>query len=346
MKLIRIKKESIFTFCMILMFTVFGSHLIDAQENVMGGITMVAPPSEIGEKEIQPIVDVNANWIALVPYGFSSSVTAPEIRYNLSRQWWGEREEGIRQSIKLAHQKGLKVMLKPQVYIHGGWVGDVNFNNEEDWKAWEEGYRKFIQFYANLAAEEGVEMLCIATEYKLAVKNRPQFWRSLIKEIRGFYDGKIIYSSNWDGYENISIWDDLDYIGISAYFPLTDQKTPTKNNLLKKWAPIKRKLKSFSEKYNKAIIFTEYGYLTTDHCAWRAWELEKVVRQQPINEPAQANAYDSILRSFWNEEWWAGGFLWKWFPGGMGHEGYPERDYTPQGKLSEEVIKEWYGKSK
>ena len=68
------------------------------------------------------------------------------------------------------------------------------------------------------------------------------------------------------------------------------------------------------------------------------------IRNKTINERAQANAYNSLLKTFWNEDWWGGGFLWKWFPAGMGHEGYPERDYTPQGKLSEETIREWYGK--
>ena len=27
-----------------------------------------------------------------------------------------------------------------------------------------------------------------------------------------------------------------------------------------------------------------------------------------------------------------------------GHEGYPQKDYTPQGKVAEAVIREWYGK--
>ena len=122
------------------------------------------------------------------------------------------------------------------------------------------------------------------------------------------------------------------------------EKTPTINSLSLKWRPIKNKLEKFSKKHNKPIVFTEYGYLSIDRCAWRAWELEKNIRSKSINEQAQANAYNSLLKTFWNEEWWGGGFLWKWFPAGMGHEGYPERDYTPQGKISENTIREWYGK--
>jgi hypothetical protein len=30
------------------------------------------------------------------------------------------------------------------------------------------------------------------------------------------------------------------------------------------------------------------------------------------------------------------------FPNMRGHEGYPERDYTPQGKMAEEILRKWY----
>jgi len=310
----------------------------------MKGITLVAPPSPIGQPEMDDLLDVNTKWISLVPYGFSSSAHDPKIRFNLDRQWWGEKKEGIETSIDLAHKNGIKVMLKPQVYIHGSWVGDVVFDNEKDWQKWEEGYREYIHFYGKIAAEKDVELFCIGTEYKLAVQKRPEFWRALIEEIRCYYPGELIYSSNWDGYDKIPIWDALDYIGISAYFPLTDKKTPSKSLLQKKWQPIKKKLARFAKDQNKPIVFTEYGYLSVDGCAWRTWELEKVVRKKQINQEAQANAYSSLLETFIEEPWWAGGFLWKWFPAGMGHEGYPERDYTPQGKLSEDVIRSWYGR--
>jgi hypothetical protein len=309
----------------------------------MKGITLVAPPSQIGQREMEDLLEVNTEWIALVPYGFSS-LDKPTIRYNLDRQWWGERDEGIIECIRLAHKNGIKVMLKPQVYIHNSWVGDVDFDNEKDWLEWEKGYSEYIHFYGKLAADNKVELFCIGTEYKKAVKKRTQFWRRLIQEVRTYYSGELIYSSNWDGYEQVPLWDDLDYIGISAYFPLTEQKTPTLNSLNQKWRPIKTKLERFAKKHNKAIVFTEYGYLSIDKCAWRGWELEKNIMTKSINEQAQANAYNSLLKTFWDEAWWGGGFLWKWFPAGMGHEGYPERDYTPQGKLSEDTIREWYGK--
>ena len=309
----------------------------------MKGITMVAPPKPFTSNPIHNIKAVNASWIAVVPFGFTRK-GQNTVGHDSPWQWWGETKAGILESTKLAHEGGIKVMLKPQIYIPGGWVGDLDFKSDKDWEIWEESYRDYIMHFVNIAIEENIEMLCVGTEFKISVKKREKFWRQLIDEIRQVYTGKLIYSANWDSYKDVPFWDALDYIGVSAYFPLTKTTTPEKKELLKKWRPINRDIKKFCERNNKQIIFTEYGYLSVDGCADRAWVLEKNINKLSINEQAQANAIESILSSFWQKDFWAGGFLWKWFPNGMGHEGYPEKDYTPQNKLSEAVLAKWYKK--
>lgn len=313
------------------------------KEAKIKGITLVAPPKPFTSDPIPNIKSVNASWIAVVPFGFTRK-GENTVRHNSPWQWWGETKDGIMESVKLAHKQGVKVMLKPQIYIPGSWVGDMDFDSDEDWKVWEESYMDYIMYFVDIAIQENIDMLCIGTEFKIAIKKREKFWRKLIAEIRTVYDGKLIYSSNWDSYKEVPFWDALDYIGISAYFPLTKDKTPEKNQLLKKWRPIVKTLKKYSAKQGKKIVFTEYGYLSVDGCAHKTWELEKKVGQLSINEQAQANAIESILSSFWQQDFWAGGFLWKWFPNGMGHEGYPEKDYTPQNKISEQSLAKWYKK--
>jgi hypothetical protein len=307
------------------------------------GITMVAPPKEFSNNPLEPIRNVNANWVALVPYGYTPKGEA-SVKFNTKWQWWGEKPEGVRKCIQMAHKKGLKVLLKPQVYIHRGWIGEMDFHKEEDWLKWEKEYEKFIMSFLDIAIEEDIDMFCIGTEYKVAVIKREKFWRTLIAKVRENYCGQIIYSANWDSFESVPIWDALDYVGISSYFPLTEAKTPSNYELGKAWKPITRKLNKFSRRNNKKIIFTEYGYLSVDHCADKSWELEKKIKSLDINETGQANALSALYEHCSKEEFWAGGFLWKWFPNMQGHEGYPDKDYTPQGKLAEDVITEWYGK--
>ena len=147
-------------FVFILLALLHVAFIVDAQNKdvPMKGITFVAPPSEVGDKEMEDLKKVNTEWIALVPYGFSRK-DQPGIRYNLKRQWWGEKKEGIVECIRLAHKNGIKVMLKPQVYIHNSWVGSVDFDTEEEWKEWEKAYSEYINFYGQIAAENNAPCL-------------------------------------------------------------------------------------------------------------------------------------------------------------------------------------------
>ena len=107
-----------------------------------------------------------------------------------------------------------------------------------------------------------------------------------------------------------------------------------------------KKLKEFAHYKSKHLIFTEFGYLTVDHCAHKSWELEEQISSLDINQQAQANAFEALFSVFWPEDYWAGGFIWKWFPNMQGHEGYPDKDYTPQGKKSQKIIENWYAADK
>lgn len=315
----------------------------NAIDHPIKGITVVAPPTPMTDKALKRLKDIHTKWVAFVPYAFSR-LGQPNVSFNNERQWWGEKSEGIESSIISARKVGLKIMLKPQVYIGGGWVGDVDFASEIEWKKWEESYKAYIMEFAQIAAKHKVEMFCIGTEYNVAVKKRANYWKGLIKEIKQTYKGQLIYSANWDNYQEVTFWDELDYIGISSYFPLSQANNPTVNLLYKEWKPIKKTLKSFSRKHNKKIIFTEYGYLSVDGCAGKTWELEKDIHSLTINHQAQSNAYDALWSSFGEEDFWGGGFLWKWFPDNMGHEGYIEKDYTPQEKPAELILKKWFKK--
>ncbi len=307
------------------------------------GLTMVGTPRPFQGDPFSEVRQLGANWVALVPFAFMRE-GSPEVFYGSSSyQWWGERLEGLKRNIELAHANGLKVMLKPQVYIHRGWVGDLDFESEAEWQIWEATYEDYLFELLALAEREQVEMFCLGTEFKACTREREKFWRQLIKDFRQRYAGKLIYSANWDYFEQVPFWAALDYIGISSYFPLSERSTPRKGELIEAWEPLIRRMQALSEKYGKKVVFTEFGYLSVDGCAGKTWELEKAIHSLEINQAAQAISIDALYTALWHRSFWAGGFLWKWFPEMMGHEGYPERDYTPQGKQAEEVLRYWFG---
>ncbi len=311
------------------------------QQDRIKGLTFVAPPKAFPNDPMLAVQAVNAEWIAVIPYAYSYG-DLRQVRFDSKRQWWGERTEGVKETLILAKEAGLKVMLKPQLYIPGSWTGDLSFEKEADWQTWEETYQAYLFHFLELAKEYEVELFCVGTEFKKMENEREAYWRSLIAKCRTQFDGKLVYSANWDCYAQVPFWDVLDYVGISAYFPLVEEKTPQLADLLEEWKPIVKDLKHFSQSLDKPILFTEYGYLSVDHCAHKTWELEAKINQLSVNEQAQCNALTALYESFWEENFWAGGFLWKWFPNMQGHEGYPEKDYTPQSKMGEDIVEKWY----
>jgi len=309
----------------------------------INGLSFVATPKPFSAKAFVDIENVCANFIAVIPYAFTRG-DDPHVSFNNNFQWWGESIAGVSATIDSAHAHNMSVMLKPQVFVGRVWIGDLTFANDSLWQIWEKDYSNYILQFAQLAADKKIALFSVGTEITKSVRLRPAFWKKFIPEIKKIYSGKLVYAANWNDYEEVTFYDQLDYIGIDAYFPLDTSKTPNVENLLQKWKPIATELEAFSKKINKPVLFTEAGYLSVDGCGGKNWELEKTRKTSPINEIAQSNAYAALLTEFQDKKYFAGVFWWKWFPDKMGHEGAMERDYTPQNKLAARVLKQFYCK--
>jgi len=316
------------------------SNEVRSQKKVfpVQGISFEAPRVTIKSETFKPIKELGANWIALMPYGFARKGD-PNIQFNRSNQWKGEREEGVIESIKAAKDNHLKIMIKPHLWIHSQFTGHVKFDTESEWEKWENSYLKYILFYAELAQKYDVEMLCIGTELKEFVKARPKFWNTLIQDVRKIYAGKIIYAANWDNYDKIHFWTLIDYIGIDAYFPLSDSKLPLKKELLNAWKSWWSKIEASSKKVKKKIIFTEIGYRSIDYCAKTPWASYENFGKE--NQQAQYNSLEAFFEIAKNKSFFYGAFLWKWhckehMPS-IGNE-----KYTFQNKKAQQLVKSYY----
>ena len=108
------------------------------------------------------------------------------------------------------------------------------------------------------------------------------------------------------------------------------------DELKKSWKDITEKLGSFSKKYNKTVLFTEYGYRSTEYAADGHWKHESDTLA--ANDLAQANSYEAVFTGIWQEPWIAGGFLWKWHLSPPRQAGFMEKAYSPQGKPAQQII--------
>ncbi len=317
-----------------------------AQDEKVKGITLVASRDSIPNSTFDELTAINANYVVINPYAFSKTETSTEIFYNPDRQWWGETPDGIADGIKKAHNAGFKVILKPHVWIRNGWVGNVEIDSLPLKRQWQESYRSYIMTMVRIAVEQEVEMFCIGTEYDKMVQTDLDFWKELLRDVRRIYSGEITYAANWTDYDQMDIWKYVDYIGIDAYFPLHPAETPSVEQLMAKWDSIKIAIHTVSKKYEKKVLFTEFGYLSVDGGAFEHWKLEPIRHTLSVNEVVQANSFRALLQTFMPEPWFKGVFLWKWYPNETANigEGYSAKDYTPQGKLGLEVLRDEFGK--
>ena len=307
----------------------------------INGVSLVASRNQVAQKHVDEVLKVHANHVAVMPFGFIRDVNSPEIIFDTDRQWFGETMAGAKQYIQLLKENKIKVMVKPQIWISNGvFTGTLNMNSEKEWKALEASYETFLMANAKLAQEAGAELLCIGTELEKFVENRPEFWSRLINRVREIYDGKLTYAANWDEYKRTPFWGEMDYIGVDAYFPLSDEKTPTVTQLKDGWQPWKEKIMAISAKFNRPVLFTEFGYRSMDYTAKKPWLVDR--SEQDVNLDAQVNAKKAIFEEFWAEDWFAGGYVWKWF---INHEkagGGNNNRFTPQNKPAQEVIEYFY----
>ena len=315
--------------------------LAGCQHKKINGVSFVASRDSINNTHIQSVINVNSNYVALMPFGFIRDLASPTITFNSKRQWFGETENGLIQYANEFRKHQIKIMVKPQIWVwRGEFTGLIEMKTPENWQILENSYEDFILTYAKSAAKINAEIFCIGTELEKFVLKRPEFWEQLIKKIRRIYKGKLTYAANWDEYKKLSFWNLLDFIGIDAYFPLSDNETPTVDDFEKGWQPHKQEIIGVKNKFKKPILFTEYGYRSVHFNGKQPWIVDDV--EGNINLQAQANGLQAIHNQFWKEDWFAGCFVWKWFHNHEKAGGEKNNRFTPQNKPAEKILKKNY----
>lgn len=308
------------------------------------GVSFMGNPRPVDNSAFQPLRDVKCNAVTLMPYAYGQK-NDPALHFeNLTWQWWGESAQGTEESILMAKQENMHVMIKPQIWLdRGSFTGHHSLQSEEDWKAFEESYRNYILIYAAMSEKHKLPVFCIGTELCQFVRTRKQFWKSLIADVRAVYSGKLTYAANWDTYQECWFWNELDYIGIDAYFPLSDAKTPRVEELVVGWTPHVFAMKEFSLAHQKPVVFTEWGYRTVDFCALRPWESD---RSSDVNLHGQTNAYKALYIAMYSQDWFAGGFMWKWHPEHHQAGGADNNRFTPQNKPAQAALADMFSSNK
>ncbi|MFB6273128.1 MAG: hypothetical protein ABEL51_09575 [Salinibacter sp.] len=288
--------------------------------------------------------DLGVTHLTLVSFGWQENASSTEIRIDTSDGWYSESHTGIRTLAQQAHALGMDVILKPHLWV-GGYDeaqnrSEIGFASAARWRDWEAEYRRFLMTYARLAATVDADVLVLGTELTRAATERPDFWRELASDVRSVYDGKLTYAANWHkAYKQVQFWKSLDYVGVQAYFPLTDNENPSLQTLRDGWKSHRAGLARVHERTDRPVLFTEVGYRSAPGAAEKPWTWPEDDGEATPNYALQARCYKAFFSTVGRASWLKGGIIWKWHPPS---EVERRTGFTPQDKPAEDVLRRWF----
>lgn len=269
-----------------------------------------------------------ADTVALVPFLWQARTGARQIIKGNAVQ-----DDELIAGIQSAHALGLKVIIKPHVWVTGAWAGEVAPERGAAWNEWFEHYRFIILQYARLAQKEGVEYFIIGTELRHANLSK-RSWSQLISSVRYVYKGHITYAAHGIEQANkFCCWQALDSIAATVYPVLSNNTEPVD---MHKVEDVIRKtlnaLKRIGVEYNKPVWLAEVGQRSARDSLSRPWE----------SPEQRLAAVDLELQSQVNGMWAQaaaglgidGLLFWNWYsdPDAGGDD---DTDFTVQNKPAE-----------
>ncbi len=302
--------------------------------------------SDNNEGAIRELLKNNIEWVAVVPFMFQKGNRTKEMRLPDTGDNWSSRDSSFLKAIEQLHAKKIRVMLKPHLWMNEGWRSNIILDSPEEWNAWFESYRANMLRYAKMAAKTNVDLFCVGTELKSSLRNAPEQWVKLVSEIKSIYDGPLTYAANWDGeFDLVPFWDQMDYIGLQAYFPLTKTSNPDLEAIKKGWARHLVTLETLADKWDKPILFTEVGYRSDAHTTVKPWEWDgfmSVLRKRTSNK-TQYLAYEALFQELWHQKWFAGMYIWQWNTRSEPDNSFERLDFSPRHKPAMNNLAKWYG---
>jgi hypothetical protein len=294
--------------------------------------------------------------------GLADPVLAPPSRYS------GLRD--LAALVRNAREAGLAVMIKPHLEMRGyrptpeerrilrgsdeetrhrlivqieersariaGGHNRLTMRNEADWRRWFQEYETYLLPYAREAQAAGADMFCIGRELDSTVRQRERDWRRLIGRIRNEFRGPLVYSANFDTWHEIGLWDALDFVGVSAYFRLSERRDPSLEELEAGWARALEPLEAASKRWRRPVLLTEAGFPAVPSAARSPWREEKTAADVWL----QSRCYEATLRALSQRPWIEGAFFWLWERSSKP----PFRDpsHTIVGKPATFTMARWY----
>jgi hypothetical protein len=190
-----------------------------------------------------------------------------------------------------------------------------------------------------MAEEEGVEQFVVGTELGGTSGNQSA-WREVIAGVREVYSRPITYAANHDEYEEIAFWDALDFIGVDAYFPLSEVPTTVISDLARAWEPIVADMAEIAQLQGRRIVFTEVGYPSQEGATVQPYNPS---HSEVVSESEQAAAVEALVTAVAGEPWFGGFHWWMWFAEST--DSAAALSYMPNGKPAGDILEAYWAET-
>jgi hypothetical protein len=300
------------------------------------------------DQSISNLAGIRANWVTFTVFWFMENYYDTEMHRR--SDLYTVSDLSLIHAIQKAHELDMKVAIKPMVdVVDGTWRGDISPVN---WTLWFQNYRSFINYYAALAEANDAELFTVGTELRSSQVYTTE-WINVIDDVRVLFSNDLTYAANWDSYDtsNVAFWSILDYVGVDAYFPLTNSNNPTVSQLINAWSHCtasgwwgtgRNWTNELFLTYNqtgKKIVFTEIGYYSQDGTNKQPWTGFSPPHSIDLQE--QADCYQAALEVFKNETWFMGWFWWNWETDPDAGGPY-DNWYLLQNKPAQAILNQYY----
>ncbi|SDJ15329.1 glycoside hydrolase family 113 [Salimicrobium halophilum] len=245
--------------------------------------------------------------------------------------------------IQAAQIQDLKVMLRPtmdeqSLLKTGHWRGEIQ---PTDPGAWFDSYFELLLMYADLAEKHNVEYFNIGTEFNSIENRYSEEWLTLIEDLRVRYKGDLLYSFNWNTVKNISSIEfvqQLDHVGIDAYYPLDAPDGASVDMLTQAWSKWTEDLSA--QATHPSVLITEAGMIPIDGAYRRpyAWKIPGGT----VDRHAQADYYEATFTAL---KPISEGIYW-WSVTLDEDTGNDSLDYSPLNGPAEDVLRQLFVEEK
>jgi hypothetical protein len=270
---------------------------------------------------------LGATAVAVVPFLWQPDRGSAEIARGSDMP---DRE--LRAAIRAARSFGLKVLVKPHVWVPESWAGAVEPASEPAWRDWFVRYRGEITRIARIAAEEGADAFAVGTELVRTTHRRE--WSDVIAAVRAVFPRILLYvAHNVEEAEAVQFWPDLDMIAVSLYPALgTNDDGEGRRAIMQATAG---RLDALAVRFAKPVLVAEVGLRSAKDATEKPWESAEERSAAPDPE-LQARVLAEWLEVL-DRPAVRGVLVWRWFTDPDGG-GPTDTDFTVQGKPAEEVL--------